>query len=100
MAMIINVTQEELRSTATKIEGLAEEYKTLYTDKLLGANLGDLADAWYGEDHSSYDERVRGFKSNFNEMYNLMLEYVAHLRKAADEYDMNQDSLRDRARNI
>lgn len=91
--MQINVTAEELRTTATKIRNLAEDYRTLYASNLLNSNLGELKDAWYGEDQTSYTQKVEGFKANFDEMYQLMLEYADHLTKAANEYDRNQDDL-------
>ena len=91
--MQINVTAEELRNTATKIRNLAEDYRTLYASNLLNSNLGELKDAWYGEDQTSYTQKVEGFKANFDEMYQLMLEYADHLTKAANEYDRNQDDL-------
>lgn len=86
--MQINVTAEELRTTATKIRNLAEDYRTLYASNLLNSNLGELKDAWYGEDQTSYTQKVEGFKANFDEMYQLMLEYADHLTKAVF-YDAN-----------
>lgn len=91
--MQINVTAEELRNTATKIRNLAEDYRTLYASNLLNSNLGELKDAWYGEDQTSYTQRVESFKKNFDEMYELMLEYADHLTKTAQIYDDNQENL-------
>lgn len=94
--MTINVTAEELRTTANKIKNLAEDYRTLYANDLLSTNLGELKDAWYGEDQTSYTQRVESFRKNFDEMYQLMVEYAEHLTKAAAEYDKNQDELMNR----
>lgn len=101
MAMdnIIKVSQEELRQTANKIETMAGDYQTLYK-RLLDAELvGELGNAWQGEDADSYIGKVKSFQANFDQMYALMQEYVHHLRKAAEEYDLTQDTLAAEAQN-
>lgn len=99
--MKINVSPEELRARAAKLEGMANDYKSLYQNQLLNSNLGELENAWYGEDQQTYSEKVRGFEANFVAMYNLMMEYAAHLKKAATEnYDRAQDELVAAAKNL
>lgn len=96
---IIKVSQEELRQTATKIEGMAGDYQVLYK-KLLDTDLvGELGNAWKGEDADSYISKVKSFQANFEQMYNLMMDYVYHLREAANDYDTTQDTLATEAQN-
>ena len=90
----IKVYPDELRAEAKKIRDRAGEYQALYKNELLSKNLGDLANAWWGEDQTTYSEQVRSFEPKFNNMYQLMMDYADHLDKAAGEYDRNRNDLK------
>lgn len=91
MAKTIMVTPEELDSTATKIEGLAADYKSLY-DKLYD-KAGEMRATWEGKDNVAYIIQIEGFKDNLAEMHQLMLNYADFLKKSATAYRNTQDEI-------
>jgi len=98
MARTIQVTPEQLESTAGKIESLAVDYKNQYNQ--LYNETGALASTWQGKDNLAYTDQIAGFKDDFEKMHNLMVSYADFLRKSARAYRDTQQTITDQARKL
>ena len=98
MARDIQVTPEQLESTAGRIEGLAAEYKTQYD--LLYNETNAMASTWSGKDNVAFTDQIAGFKDDFEKMHNLMIQYADFLRKSAKAYRETQDTVVSEARKL
>lgn len=91
MARTIQVTPEQLETTAGRIEGLAADYQTQYNN--LYSETSAMASTWSGKDNVAYTEQIAGFKDDFEKMHTLMLNYADFLRKSAKAYRDTQDTI-------
>ena len=91
MARTIQVTPEQLESTAGRIEGLAADYKTQYNQ--LYSATDAMASSWSGRDNIAFTNRIDGFKDDLEKMHTLMLNYADFLRKSAKAYRDTQDTV-------
>lgn len=91
MARVIEVTPEQLESTAGTIEGLAADYKTQYDN--LYSETNAMASTWQGKDNVAYIDQIGGFKDDLEKMHKLMLDYADFLRKSAKAYRETQDAV-------
>lgn len=91
MARDIQVTPELLETTASKIEGLAREYKTQYDS--LYSTTDAMASTWNGKDNVAFVDQIAGFKDDFEKMKSLMDQYADFLRKSAKAYRDTQDTV-------
>ena len=60
MARTIQVTPEQLESTAGRIESLAADYKTQYDQ--LYSETNAMASTWSGKDNVAFVQQIDGFK--------------------------------------
>lgn len=98
MARNIEVTPEQLESTAGRIEGLAAEYKNQYDQ--LYSETNAMASTWSGKDNVAFTDQIAGFKDDFEKMHALMLQYADFLRKSAKAYRDTQDTVVAEARKL
>lgn len=98
MARTIQVTPEQLESTAGRIEGLAADYKNQYTQ--LYGETNSMASTWSGKDNIAFTDQIAGFKDDFEKMQTLMLNYADFLRKSAKAYRDTQDTVVSEARKL
>lgn len=98
MARTIQVTPEQLETTATRIESLAADYKTAY-DKLY-SETDAMAATWSGKDNVAFVNQIAGFKDDFAKMHTLMNNYADFLRKSAKAYRDTQDTITSEARKL
>ncbi len=98
MAKTIQVTPEQLESSAGRIEGLAADYKVQY-DQLYNET-GAMAATWSGKDNVAYINQIAGYKDDFERMHALMLSYATFLRKSAKAYRDTQDNIVSEARKL
>ena len=98
MARTIQVTPEQLETTAGRIEGLAADYKTQYTQ--LYSETNSMASTWSGKDNIAFTDQIAGFKDDFEKMQTLMLNYAEFLRKSAKAYRDTQDTVVSEARKL
>ena len=91
MARNIEVTPEQLESTAGRIEGMAAEYKNQYD--LLYSETNAMASTWNGKDNVAFTDQIAGFEDDFEKMYALMNQYADFLRKSAKAYRDTQDTV-------
>jgi len=98
MARTIQVTPEQLESTAGRIESLAADYKTQYDQ--LYSETNAMASTWNGKDNVAFVSQIDGFKDDFAKMHTLMLNYADFLRKSAKAYRDTQDTVVSEARKL
>lgn len=91
MAKTIRVTPEQLTNAAAKIEGLAEEYKTLYERFYTETNA--MSASWKGRDNIAFINQIDGFKDDFEKMFNAMTRYAEFLKTHAKTYSDAQDAV-------
>lgn len=87
----IVVEPQKLRSTARKIEELANDYKALYNK--LYDKTDDLATTWSGKDNVAFVEQIAGFKDDLGNMYTLMRNYADFLVQSAEAYSTTQETI-------
>lgn len=98
MAKTIQVTPEQLETTAGRIEGLATEYQTQYNQLYTETN--SMASSWSGKDNVAYIAQIDGFKDDFEKMFKLMDDYADFLRKSAKAYRDTQETVASEARKL
>ena len=98
MAQKIMVTPEMLESTASSIEGLANEYKAQYNE--LYSTTGNLASTWSGADNVAFVNQIEGFKDDLEKMYSLMNRYAEYLRTTAKAYRETQEAVVKQAKSL
>ena len=98
MARTIQVTPEQLESTAGRIESLAADYKAQYDQ--LYSETNAMASTWSGKDNVAFVQQIDGFKDDFAKMHTLMLNYADFLKKSAKAYRDTQDTVVSEARKL
>ncbi|MEG2813594.1 MAG: WXG100 family type VII secretion target [Oscillospiraceae bacterium] len=98
MARTIEVTPEQLETTANRINSLAEDYEAQYN--ALYKETGDMATTWQGKDNLAFTDQIAGFKDDFEKMHTNMIEYVNFLRTSARAYRETQDMITAEARKL
>lgn len=94
----IIVDTARLDAVANQIEAEADKYKGYYTG--LYGTVSDLQNAWSGEDNMAFSNQIEGFRDDFQRMEQLMRDYAAYLRKAANAYRATQDNIAATAKNL
>ena len=98
MARTIQVTPEQMETTAGRIESLAADYKAQYDQ--LYSETNAMASTWSGKDNVAFVQQIDGFKDDFAKMHTLMLNYAEFLRKSAKAYRDTQDTVVSAARKL
>ncbi len=98
MATKIQVTPEELDKAAKIIENLATDYQNLYTQ--FYKETDDMGTSWKGEDNQAYIGRINEFKTDFDDMFGLMIKYVEFLRTTANAYRDTQNDIITQTKNL
>ncbi len=98
MARTIQVTPEQLETTAGKIEGLAADYKTQYNR--LYSETNAMASTWNGKDNVAFVDQIDGFRDDFEKMHTLMIKYAEFLRSSAKAYRETQNTVVAEARKL
>ena len=88
----------ELRSAASKIDSMAEDYQVQYD--ALYKETDAMIVAWDGKDNVAYTTQIAGFKDDFQKMKELMSEYAKFLRNAADTYEKTQETIAAEAKKL
>ncbi len=82
-----DVTQGEIIRIAGQVEGLANDYQTIYSDNLLNQLVStELASAYTGTDGAALVNRINSYREAFAAMKQKMDDYAAHLRATAASY--------------
>lgn len=94
----IIVETAQLDSTAGRVEQMAGDYRSEYT--ALFSLVASLKSAWDGEDNVAFTNQIEGFRDDFQRMEQLMRDYAAYLRKAAQAYRDTQDTVASQAKTL
>lgn len=93
------VTTENLESSATKIEEETGKYDQEWAK--LYEELQNLRSAeWQGVASDTFNQKLEGYRNDFQEMSKILKSYVEFLRTAAKNYKDTEDSLQDAAGNL
>ena len=95
----IQVTPANLRRAAGEVETLASNYKTQYGE-LFGLVENFTSTDYQGKDAKEFCAKVKDFEDDFLKMKDLMDEYARFLKKAADDYERNQENLSSQIRGL
>ncbi len=97
MAMNTIVDTQKMRSLASKLATLADEYKNIYESKLYGSCNDSIKKAWIGSDADAVINQLEGFHNDFNKLTAVVNQYSEYIKKAAQAYDDAQEALRNKA---
>lgn len=89
----IQVTPGNLKKAAGEVETLANNYKKQYGE-LFGLVETFTTTDFQGADAKEFCSKVKDFEDDFMRMKNLMDEYAQFLRRAAEDYEKNQENTR------
>lgn len=98
MAGTIKVDPAQLQQTASQIDTAAGEYRKLYNQ--LYSDVSAMRSGWTGTDNQAFTDQIEGFKDDFEKMAQLMDEYSAFLKDAAQKYQTTQDEVAAGARRL
>lgn len=87
----IRVQPSELDSQANLISGKKENFKEAYEDIVAQSNY--LTTTWCGQDGEDFNNKVKEFKKDFDQMFNILDQYVKYLNKSAQAYRTAQDDV-------
>ncbi len=94
---VTTLSSDQMRNLANEIRSLAEEYASIYNGEIYGTAKEDIKKAWIGSDADAVISQLDAFKNDFDMLKSVMIEYAAHLEKAARTYDDAQETLRQMA---
>ena len=87
--MRINVDMNQLIQNASFIQGQAEEYAEVYGSGY--RLLQQMEGYWKGKDFLAFSEQLNAFRSDFELMKKVLIEYASYLRESAAVYARLQD---------
>lgn len=80
---------EQLIQNASFIQGQAEEYAEVYGS--VYRLLQQMEGYWKGKDFLAFSEQLNAFRSDFELMKKVLIEYASYLRESAAVYARLQD---------
>ena len=93
------VETEKLTSSAGKIEDETGRYNTEW-NKLYSEVQALKSANWTGEASDTFNQRLEGYRNDFQQMEDTLKKYVEFLRQAAKSYETTESNLRDQANNL
>lgn len=84
-----NVDMNQLIQNASFIQGQAEEYAEVYGS--VYRLLQQMEGYWKGKDFLAFSEQLNAFRSDFELMKKVLIEYASYLRESAAVYARLQD---------
>ncbi|MCI9047612.1 MAG: WXG100 family type VII secretion target [Hungatella sp.] len=88
----LKVTPSDLENRARQIDEKAGEYAAEY--RKFFSEMEDFTSRdWTGQGAKAFMDRLKGFEDDFNKMKQLMNDYAAFLRNAANTYDSKEDEI-------
>ena len=96
MAIEWRVETERLLSSANKIEESTNNYNLKYNH--IYELVQDLrSDKWQGIASDTFNERLEGYRNDFQEMEKILKNYAEFLRTAAKNYSDTEEAVRNEA---
>ena len=88
----LQITPQEVTDAATKVEEYAANYKKKYEDVLKAVEEFTTTD-FKGDAADAFRNKVEDFTDDFQKMKELVDEYAAFMKKAANEWVSTSDNL-------
>ena len=88
----LQITPQEVTDAAVKVEEFAANYKKKYEDVLKAVQEFTSTD-FKGDAADAFREKVEDFTDDFVKMKQLMDDYAAFMKKAANEWVNTSDQL-------
>ena len=85
MGKVISVEPQQLKETATKINGYADSFEEIYKNLLQQAET--MGEAWEGDDNLAYVEKIKGLPTRLNNMTEKLRTASATLNQQGTNYD-------------
>lgn len=92
---VFDVTPEELETSASKIEGKIGEFTKAYNS--IYTAVSDLRVTFKGEASDTFNQRIEGYKNDFNAAEKALTNYIAFLREYAGKVKSTESELKSRA---
>ncbi len=83
-----DITPEELKNSATTVEGKASEFKKAHED--IYTAVQDLRVTFKGEASDTFNQKIEGYKNDFDAADKALAKYVEFLRKYASDMERQE----------
>lgn len=93
------VETEKLTSSAGKIEDETGRYNTEW-NKLYSEVQALKSANWVGEAADTFNQRLEGYRNDFEQMEEALNNYSEFLAQAAKSYETTENNLKDQASNL
>lgn len=90
-SIVIDLTPEELMVSAQKIESKISEFSKCYTDIYTAVN--DLSVSYKGVASTTFNNRIEGYRNDFEAAQKALQNYVQFLRDYASNMSGTEDDL-------
>lgn len=87
-AVQFDVTPEELNRSAAEVEGKASEFKKAHEDIYMAVQ--DLRVSYKGEASDTFNQRIEGYRNDFDAADKTLAKYVEFLRKYASDIEKTE----------
>ena len=98
--IIVQVNFEALQSTITQLENLRDEYQNTYNGELYGKVLEEVKVAFKGDTSDAFVGKVNDFKNDFEKMYQVLGEYIVHLKEVLKNYKNIEETRSQNAKSL
>ena len=93
------VTTEKLTTSATVIEEKTNRYHAEY-EKLYTEVQNLKATQWQGVASDTFNQKLDSYRSTFEDLEKVLLNFVEDLRTRAKNYEVTEDSITDGANSL
>lgn len=93
-----DVTPEELEASATRVEGKTAEFTKAYNS--IYTVVSDLRVTFKGETSDTFNQRIEGYRNDFDAAEKALKNYIAFLREYAGKIKNTENELKSRASSL
>ncbi|MGN0369696.1 MAG: WXG100 family type VII secretion target [Butyrivibrio sp.] len=100
MKNTITVNTNNIYSAKEKIAVYKEDYKSSF-EKIYSLSEEIFESGkWSGDDARMFNEKLQGFRNDFDALYRKLSDYCVYLQKAAETYDTTQTGIEKQANRL
>lgn len=88
MSIKIETSTQQMRSSASEVTDLANQYNQL--QKGMFDEGRELDSMWEGDANQSFMARMKNDEPRFGELFNVIGQYCDAINESADEYDKTE----------
>lgn len=92
---VFDVTPEELKTSATKVEGKTTEFNKAYNS--IYTAVSDLRVAYKGQASDTFNQKIEGYKNDFAAAEKALKNYVQFLREYATKIESTENEIKSKA---